>query len=173
MAGSADNILIGAATVLVYAWATSLPDMTDPSMTDIGYTNGPVEWGGSVETYECDVEQSFFPVQSVLTKATMTLKIPFAEPTLTNIAKWYSHSYTSGALTIAQPSDLYWQILFKAKGPTATPVRRYRFYKCRIQPPSALQLTKGKEAAGEVTIQALYDTSLTTPALAKIADAAS
>lgn len=172
---SANNILIGAATIYYAAWTSSQADLTDASMTDIGYTSGPVEWGGSIETYDVNVEQSFFPVKTKLLSQKLTIKVPLVELTLTTLAKLFNQTYTSGALTIAQPDETLWyQIVIKGPTPdgTANTVRRYRFYKCKLLPPSAVQIGKGQESRADLSIVPVYDTTRTTPSLASWADAA-
>lgn len=175
MAGEARNILIGAATVLYTAWTASQTDVADGSMTDAGYTSGPTEWGGSVEQYDVKVEQSFFPVLTKLTDMKMTVKVPLVEVTLSMLAKLFNQSYTSGDLTVAQPTEnLFYQVVLKGPSPTtgSNLIRRVRLFKCMFLPPSTINIAKAQETRAELQIIPLYDNTRTVPAIWKGSEAA-
>ena len=172
--GDSRNILIGAATVYITAWTSSQTDVADGSGTDIGFTSGPTEWGGSVESYDVKVEQSFFPVLTKLTGMSFSIKVPFVEMTLANIARMFSISYTSGDLTLIQPDEnMYWQVWLKGPAPTSTAniIRRVRFYKCKFIPPTTVATAKGQETRADVQLMPTWDSSRTVPAFGKFVDA--
>lgn len=174
MVTNTNNVLVGAATVLIVAWTSSATDYSDASCTDLGHTSGPSSISASFENYEVKSERAYGFIKVVPVSGDFQIKTPLIEMSMYNLyVAFKMTTNTATSITLSDFQEKYWQLVIKTTGigPTNI-VRRYRFYKVQILSPGELPIAKTAEQKLDLTWKALYDDSFTTGQYGKVVDAA-
>jgi hypothetical protein len=142
-------------------------------MTDLGHTSGPTTISSSLENYEVKSERSTGFIKVVPISGNFQIKTPMIELSMFNIYVAYKQtSSTTTQVSLLAFQEAYWQMVIKTTGISTNAVRRYRFYKTQVVSGGELPIAKNSEQKLDVTWQALWDDSLSTPAYGKVVDAA-
>jgi len=159
MGTSASNIRIGAATIYIDDALTAGVLKTTP--TDVGHHKVPVEISTNVETIKIEGERSTYPIQISPTTSSASIKVVLQEITQTNLVTFLQGS-ASGTNSVHIGSALLTYKQVKITGPSQTWV----FWKCAVSGKEPIKIGKGEEQALSITLEALYDDSVTTTAMA-------
>jgi hypothetical protein len=167
MAQVSGNICIGKAVITVGPYVTAGGAGT---LVDVGHTKGPTTLATAFENYDAVSEQAPTPLESVPSTTTYKLKVPVEEATIDNwlIASREPVANKSGTppaftLRVGGPTGKkYHQIQIVTAGLGATLTRTITIWKAVVESVSEIPFAKGGEQLLEVTVNCLYDDTVTT-----------
>jgi len=167
MAQISGNICIGKAIVSIGPYVTAGGAGT---LVDVGHTKGPTTLAISSENYEAVSEQAPAPVEQVPTNTHYKIKIPMEEATVDNLLiatrePVANKSGTPPALTLrvgGPTGKKYHQVQIITAGLGATLVRTITIWKAMVEAISEIPFAKGGEQLLEVTLNCLWDDTVTT-----------
>ena len=171
MANDIKRIEIGAAAISVSAYVTA---GGAGSFTDVGYTEGPATVEHEASDYKVEPEQVLGGIRSVPTKFGAKLKFAMKESAGANLVT--ALRQTAGNLTgtppnttllVGDPIEVYNQVKLVTKGGRATALgndatQTWTFWRCASATTEPIGITKEKEKIVGVTLDVLYDESVTT-----------
>lgn len=179
MAQTAANILIGAATVYLDTYESAGSEASPA--TEVGHTNGPTTFSPTFQDYEVKSEQALATIKRVPIDFGMTVKVPIIEATLEHMQKILRQpsanltgdgSATPKVLLIDSPTEVYYQVKLAGPGLGNAGTREVVLWRCIVTELAEIQLAKSQEQVLMVTLQALYDDTVSTDGkFGKITDA--
>lgn len=119
---------------------------TKANATVLGFTNGGVTLTPNVTKTAIRVDQGRFPVRYVPTEAELTVSIPLASITLSNIEKAFNMTLASGTGLATFTEETYYQLWIDTKGPVndqgIQATREYYFAKVSFNGSDGLVLSR-------------------------------
>ncbi len=166
MSTATAQINIGAAVVSIGAYVTA---GGAGSLTDIGHMKAPASLTPAFEDYEVKSERAFGTLRREPIGGKLSLALDLQETTAEHmrIAFRQPAANKTGTspdftLRIGDFAEQYHQVTLVVDGPGAGSVRTWTFWKGFVESLGAIPFAKGEEQHLPITLDILYDDSVTT-----------